>query len=330
MIVDKMRTSDLVSNIRNNEDLFDKLGQLQLRKQVGDLDAVLTELSKNLFASLSSDDKGFLMKIQHPKFILKQICQSKNISLIIEMEVSDDGREYEVRVTCGEEVFEMRMPKVENSYASIEQNVCLVLLKENFADDFKSFRFNQSGVVTAEEDILLNPKLPVKREVVLSKTPDQVFGFTIRGGERKVVRDKEHIQKHFTSPIFISDIAEGSPAENCGLIVGDVLLGVSDHSFAGASHKEAATTLKRFLNAREIVFTVKHSAEEKLKYEAEERYLERQKAKLREEVNDKNMRRWHDAKAKLDPQQYVMEKLEEKKRPFTPKKIKKSWRLWDY
>lgn len=325
-----MQSSELISNIRNNEDLFDKLGQLQLRKKVSDLDAVLIELSSNLFGSLTTADKNFLIKIRHPKFILKKICQLKDIHLTIEMDVSADGKEYEVRATCGDQVSEMRMPKADRSYVSVEQDVSLALLNEHFADEFNSFRLNLSDIDLAEEDILLNPKLPVKREVVLSKNADQVLGFTIRGGERKVIRDEEYIQKHVTSPIFISNIAEDTAAEKCGLMVGDVLLGINDHSFADATHKEAATMLRKFVNAREVVFTVKHSTEEKLKYEAEERYLERQKAKLREEVNDKNMKKWHDAKAKLDPQQYVMEKLEEKKRPFAPKKIRKSWRLWDY
>ena len=330
IIVDKMKSSELISKIRNNDDLFDKLGQLQIRKKVSDLDAVLTELSTNLFGSLTAADKNFLIKIRHSKFILRKICQLKGVPITIEMNISSDGKSYEVYATCGDQVSEMRMPKADRSYVSVEQDVSLALLNEHFADEFNSFRLNISDIDVAEEDILLNPKLPIKREVVLSKNADQVLGFTIRGGERKVIRDEEYIQKHITSPVFISNIVGGSPAEKCGLMVGDILLGINDHSFADATHKEAATTLKKFVNAREAVFTVKHSVEEKLKYEAEERYLERQKAKLREEVNDKNMRKWHDAKAKLDPQQYVMEKLEEKKRPFAPKKIRKSWRLWDY
>lgn len=343
MIVDKMQ-------VQESEDLFNQLGQLQLRKDVGgDLDQLLSEVGRNIFESLSSVEKDFLMKFQHPKFILKRICEVKGLSpLLVEMlhdtAVGEGGiRECEFRVTCGEQVFELRIPAGNNSsYTRLEQDASLAFLNEHFSTEFNSFNFLLSDVTIAEEEILLNPKLPVKREVVLSTIRDDfvngsfTIGITIRGGERKVIRDGEFIQRHINTPVFISHVTKGSVAERCGLIAGDVLLGIGEHSLTEVTHKEAVTALKRHAAVLEsggssgIVFTVKHSPEVKLKYEAEARYLERQKEKVREEVNNRmTTGRWHDAKAKLDPEQYVMEKLVEKKRPFTVKKIRKSRRLWD-
>ena len=117
-----MKSSELISKIRNNDDLFDKLGQLQIRKKVSDLDAVLTELSTNLFGSLTAADKNFLIKIRHSKFILRKICQLKGIAISIKMDISNDGKKYEVYATS-----EMCMSKADKSHASVEQDVSLAL-----------------------------------------------------------------------------------------------------------------------------------------------------------------------------------------------------------
>ncbi|GBP75936.1 Inactivation-no-after-potential D protein [Eumeta japonica] len=45
--------------------------------------------------------------------------------------------------------------------------------------------------------------------------------------------------------IFISDIQEGSPAEQAGLQIGDMILAVNKDTLLGCSYDSAAATLKR-------------------------------------------------------------------------------------
>lgn len=314
--------------MEDNEDLFNKLGELELRQDVDGLETILKELASTILSTLSTGDILLLTKMQHPKYILKTICDSKDFSLIMKINTAENSKR-EVHVKYGKNELKIEMP-AGKSDGDIERDVCLMVLNDHFSDEFNEFRLDASKV-TLECDINLQPTAPVKREVSLLKGAGETFGFTIRGGEQKVVRNKQYIQKHIFTPVFISEIAVGSPAETSGLMVGDVLLGVGDHALVDCSHKQAVASLKRFAGAEEVTFNVKYVKKELLKYEAEQRYLERQKDKVREEISNKNMGgRYHEAKAKIDPEEYLLEKLKKKKRPFQAKKHRQSLRLWNY
>ncbi|XP_066931738.1 uncharacterized protein [Clytia hemisphaerica] len=328
MLVDKLQDSSTLPSCEAVEDIFSKIGELKLQKNVTELDAVLREFSEKIFDGLSQREKLFLMKTRHPKHILKTICNSKNMELTVEVDFDCDESECIVFITCGDKELQMRMPK-DKSIAEVEHDVCLLLLNDHFSEEFNAFKFRLSEVVD-ESTILLNPKAPVKREVSLQKISEESFGFTIRGGERKAVRNDEYLQQYITTPVFISDIIAGSPAEKAGLMVGDVLLAVSDHVLQDMGHQQVVLSLKKFANVSSVTFTVKHSKQEVLKYEAEQRFIERQKEKVREEIRCKNMSKWHDAKAKLDPEEYLLERLKEKKKTYIAKKPRQSRRLWDY
>ena len=328
MLVDKLRGSSSLPSCEEVEDVFSKIGELKLRKNVTDLDVILRELSEKIFDGLSQHEKVFLMKTRHPKHILKTICNAKNMELTVEVDFKCDESECMIFITCGDKELQMRMPK-DKSTVEIEHDVCLLLLNDHFSEEFNAFKFRLSEVVD-ESEILLNPKALVKRDVRLKKTSDESFGFTIRGGERKAVRNAEYLQQYITTPVFISHITAGSPAEKAGLMVGDILLAVSDHVLQDLGHQQVVLSLKKFASASNVTFTVKHSKQEVLKYEAEQRFIERQKEKIREEIQCKDMSKWHDAKAKLDPEEYLLERLKEKKKTYIAKKPRQSRRLWDY
>lgn len=319
--IDQFETSD------NTESFFAKLGELRLKEENEELESLLSEINSLCLSHTSDEEKLNIIKFQHPKYILKSICEGKNSATIgLFNRKLPNGKFQSIVVYNNEEIVKV----TGDSFHEAERLACLQALSETFADEFEAFRLDDSITIPVEDSINLEVKSRKKRQVYLTKSVDESYGFTIRGGERKVVRSKEYIQEHITTPVFISLLDAGSPAERCGLHVGDVLLGVNDHSLVDSTHKQAVTSLKKFLNSEEVLFTVKHSMKEVRKYEAEQRYLEKEKERIREELNSETYSKWHDAKAKENPEEYLLEQLKDKKRPYKPKKHRQSLRLWDY
>lgn len=293
-----------------------------------ELNRLLSEVNSLCISQTSDKEKQTLMKSQHPKYILKEICGRADgdgsIGILIN-KISTDN--YQAMIVYDKQDIAKTTAA---SSEEAERLACLQALHETFAKEFEAFQLDNSTTIPSEDSINLEIKSRKQRQVHLIKSPEEPFGFTIRGGERKATRNKEYIQLHITTPVFVSLVEPGSPADRCGLQVGDVLLGVNDHSLEETTHKQAVTSLKKFSNSQKILFTVKHCMKEVRKYEAEQRYLEREKAKIRDELTSETYSKWHDAKAKQDPEQYLLEQLKDKKRPFKPKKHRQSLRLWDY
>ncbi|KAK0403278.1 hypothetical protein QR680_016831 [Steinernema hermaphroditum] len=101
----------------------------------------------------------------------------------------------------------------------------------------------------APAEIPLHP-----RPVQLNKPPNQGLGFNIVGGE-----DGE--------PIYISYVLPGGVADLSGNVhKGDVLLDVNGHSLVGASHGEAALTLKNATSP--VVLSLQHRPLDYKQFEA--------------------------------------------------------------
>lgn len=316
-----------LDSIEDNEDLFYKLGESEMKEDTENKDRILQELSENILTAMSIEDIQVLLNIKHPKYILKSICDDLGHVLILKVDYAQKGAR-KATITCGDKQIVLEIPKgISND--DIERDACLRALNEFYPEEFKTFVLDFSNLIS-EDKVNIQVTAPKKREIVLTKSAEEAFGFTILGGEQKVIRNKEFIQKHIISPVFISEILPGSPAERCGLMVGDVLLGINDYSLQDSTHKEVVTTLTKFLGCEEVLFSVKHKKKELLKYDAEQRYLKRQKEKIREEIKTEGFSKWHEAKAKIDPEDYIMERLKEKRRPYQAKKIRQSRRLWDY
>lgn len=323
-----MKSLEEFESSNDSTDFFARIGELQLKDGNSDeLNQLLKEVTSLCISQTSDQDKQMLMKLQHPKYILQKICENKdNYNIGLRINKLPTGKFKCVAVSDNKDIAMVTA----DSLAEAEHLACQEVLRDHLSDEFEAFHLDSSIVFPPEESVNLEIKSPKQRQVQLTKTCDEPFGFTIRGGERKAIRNKQYIQLYITTPVFISLVEQGSPADRCGLQVGDVLLGVNDHSLEDCTHKQAVTTLRNFLNSESLLFTVKHSMKEVRKYEVEQQYLEREKEKIRDELSSEAYAKWHDAKAKQDPEQYLLEKLKDKKRPFKPKKHRQSLRLWDY
>merc|ERR1711915_517316 len=68
------------------------------------------------------------------------------------------------------------------------------------------------------------------RKVVVTKARDEEWGFSIRGGQRKLSKNDVYMQITTITPILITQIVSGKAADRCGLRVGDKLLGINHYS----------------------------------------------------------------------------------------------------
>merc|ERR1712002_1449925 len=97
----------------------------------------------------------------------------------------------------------------------------------------------------------------------------------------------------------ITQVVSGGAADRCGLQVGDKLLG------------EAAQHLLEAVNNDRVEFTVQQDQHTLLVLQAEEKILQRDYDKVKEEMETPGLREWHAAKSRVDPLDYFLQKYSE-------------------
>lgn len=324
LIHSKVSSLELMRTSTCSNDVFATLGEARLKDDTETVSELLSAIYENCLVNISQKEVETLIKQQHPKHLLKSISEMENRRIFLDTNIADS--KYEATVYCDDHVV---CTETHDVLGEAERRSCLRALKKEFPKQFDAYDI-QSDALPLEDYFDLGSDAYKQRVVSLKKPADTTFGFTIRGGERKVIRNKEYIQLHIITPVFISHVENDSAAEKCGLKVGDVLLAVNDHSLVDVTHSQAVTSLKKFTDREEVNFTVKFAEKEVYKHETEQRFLEREKESIRDEIKSDRMGRWHSAKAKADPEEYYLEKFEHKKRPYQHNKIRKSLRLWDY
>ena len=311
------------SSVQDSSDIFARLGQLCLIDDRISIDRMLNLISINCLDGISSKEVNTFVKCQHPKFILKLISDKENVPLLLASQKVHAIYEASVYING-----DMVCSEKHELQKEAERRVCLRVLKEKYTEQFEELDILNT-TLPLEEEVNISSDANIQRNVALVKSSEESFGITIRGGERKVIRNKEYIQQNIITPIFINRIEKDSPAEKCGLKMGDVLLAINDHSLVNSSHDQAVISLKKFLKRDEVQFTVIHDKKELLKYKAEMRFLDREKENISNEISSSRMGKWHEAKARMKPEEYYMKKFERKNKPFMHKKARKSIRLWD-
>ena len=312
----------------NSADILARLGSLKLRNDDIAVNDILNFLQEYCLANLSNSIISKCVKLQHPKALLQLIANESDYNVVLRTtKLSDEVYESELNLELGGET-EKFIERYATSKES-ERLVCVTCLEsDKFIDKFNEININDLEF-PLEDDVYLGPIDNQQRTVTLAKSENESFGFSIKGGEQKVIKNKDFIQLHTITPVFVSNIVKDSPAERCGLKVGDVLLKINDHVIKDLTHKQAVVTLKKFLHYTEMDFIVSYEKMELLKYEAQEKMIERQKQKLRTEIKSGKLSKWHHAKAKEDPDEYFLETVEDKKRISHAKKGRKAVRLWE-
>merc|ERR1711973_807005 len=100
--------------------------------------------------------------------------------------------------------------------------------------------------------------------------------------------------------------ADGA-AERCGLKVGDMLLGVHGESLKDKLHEQAQSVLKKLKKQEKVEFTVQQNQHALLVLKAEEKILQRDYDKVKEEMGTPGLREWHAAKSRVDPMEYFLQ-----------------------
>jgi len=312
------------NDINDAKDLFIKLGSMQLKNEIENVSSILDSIKEQCLSAISSHDITKLIVSQHPKALLRMVTKDLNDELFLKSYKLSHGI-FEAKIFLNGE---KKFIEESSSLAEAERLVSLRLLNDNYCSHVEYLKVDKIHF-QLEEEIIFGADSYKQRVIELVKSPEESFGFTIRGGEEKVVRNKEYIQLHTITPVFISSIEKNSPAEKYGLRVGDVIVAVNDHSLKNITHKQAVNSLKKFTESEEVRFVVSFEKKELLKFEAEKNLVARESLKLKEELSDDAMGKWHHAKAKLNPGEYLSGKIQHKKRPFVAKQARKSIRLWD-
>ena len=80
-----------------------------------------------------------------------------------------------------------------------------------------------------------------------------------------------------------------------------------------------------------VTFTVQRDQHSLLMLQAEEKILQRDYNKVKEEMETPGLREWHAAKSRVDPMEYFMEQYtagDKQVRTWSPSKIPKQRQLW--
>ena len=299
------------------------LGEAALNEDQVLLGNILNELENNYHKKLYNKDIDFLSNLAHSKALLKHIADQENGKVYLNVKKLTNTYEASVLYNGNE------LSKEQHESQQIAERVaCLKALEEHFYEQLKVLNIDLA-TLPLEEDVVLGSDDLKLRTVQVQKEAGESYGFTVCGGEQKVVRNKDYLQQYIISPIFINDIVDGSPAERCGLRVGDILIAVNDYSLKDVLHKQAVSHLEKFIGRDSIQFTVIYDRKVLLSYHAEMKLINQQKENIRDEIASERIGRWHQAKAKESPEEYFTETFTHKKKLFLPKKHRASKRLWD-
>lgn len=322
-ISSRIKHSTLLKSGKGVNDILAKIGEHKRKNNDSAVTEIFKEVENTCLSSLSSEDTVSLIKSQHPKFLLRHFCDLANIEVHSTSERQKDGA-YLTSIFFGENHICTENHPEKHKAMHI---ACLSAIRSEFKEQFDVIQLKDFDEIPLERDVDMGDK-PRQRVVNVIKSADEDFGFTIRGGQQKVIRNKDFIQLNIITPITIYSVKEGSPAESCGLRTGDIMIGINDENLTNKTHEQAARSVKRCSQHETVSFTVLYNKQELLKYEAEQRILERKLTRVKDEVQSKKFRKWHESKSKEDPIEYFMEEFVEKKKMFLHKKGGNKNRLW--
>jgi len=319
----KLKDVELLQTAETSNDILAKIGELIRKHDDEALNKIFEEFRNTCLSSLSAEDTSNLIKSQHPRFFLRHFCDLAEINLQTTTIRQSNGL-YLTSIFFGNELVATAKHEKESE---AEHLACLSTIKMRFLEPFYDVDLADIDQIPLECDVDIG-KGHRQREVNIVKSSEEKFGFTIRGGQQKIIKNKEYMQLNIITPILVTTVKDGSPAQVAGLKKGDILLAVNDHAMSNKTHEQAVIALKKFENSEEISLTVIYNKHETLKYEAEQKILERELVRTKEELKSENYKRWHQSKSKIDPMDYFLSKFADKKRKFQPKNSKRSLRLW--
>jgi len=319
-------------HLERSQNLLGRIGH-NVKDGVGGRDIVQTfvdKLQTDHLPSMSPEEIQHLRKLAHLRFLLTHFCRESNTRLRVKVEKPfRKASRHDVEITLekdGDEpqVFSQTM---ESSSAAIDL-ACYEAIQTVFQEEFAAVNLDDFTDIPMEQEVDLGHRNLV-RNLVLKKRVDEPFGFSIRGGQQKLVKNKKFMQTTETTPIIVSKIHPGGPADEAGLKVGDILLGINDHNLKDKVHTQAVQSLKKAVEAEETAFTVRHSQHYMHKLDAEEKLLQRDFDAVKKEMNTPGWREWHAARSRVEPMDYFMEQFEEKpKYRYLAPRGRKANRLW--
>jgi len=310
----------------NNEinDLFAEIGRLKLSGDENYRD-ILNTVNNSSLSSISADDVNTLANSNHPKFLLQHICEKEGVHVSSCLEQDEQGIHH-VTVNVGDDAqYTADSEFLDEAY----HLACLRALQSGFPAQLNEIKLDQFEDIPLEQDSdICDDGI---RKVVVTKRRGEKLGFTIRGGQQKLNKNDEYVQLTVISPILISDVEAGGVAERCGLKVGDMLLGVNNESLKDKLHEQAQNILKKLKKQEKVEFTVQQNQHALLVLKAEERILQRDYDKVKEEMETPGLREWHAAKSRVDPMEYFLQQYtagDQQKRMWRTSKRRKQDQLW--
>jgi len=322
-----LKSPSTVERKSSNEidDMLAEIGRLKMNddEHYNDL---LNTVNDSCLSSLSADDANTLVNSNHPKFLLQHLCDQEGVEFSTESKQDDKGVHH-VTVTLGNGSQYTAQGEVLEEATHL---ACLRTLQSTFPTHLTEIQLESLGDIPLEQDADIRDRDRI-RKVVLTKARDEGLGFTIRGGQQKLAKNEKYTQFTLVSPLLITQVVSGGAAERCGLQVGDRLLGVGHHSLKDKYHEQAAKHLQEAMEEDEMEFTVQQDQHSLLVLKAEEKILQRDYDKVKEEMQTPGLREWHAAKSRVDPMEYFLEQYtagDRQKRVWRASKIKKQNQLW--
>jgi len=305
-------------------DLFAEIGRLKLSGDEQYRD-ILDTVNESSLSSLSADDANTLVNSNHPKFLLQHICKKEGIHISSFLKQDAQGIHH-VSVNLGNgSQYTAESEFLDEAY----HLACLRALQSAFPAQLNEIQLDQFEDIPLEQDAdISNDGI---RKVVVNKKWGEKLGFTIRGGQQKLNKNEEYIQLTVISPILITDVEAGGVAEKCGLQVGDMLLGVNHESLKDKLHEQAQKVLKKLKGEKIVEFTVQQNQHALMVLKAEEKILQRDYDKVKEEMETPGLREWHAAKSRVDPMEYFLQQYsagDKQTRMWRTSKRKKQDQLW--
>jgi len=313
----------LLESSETSNDVIAKIGELKRNNDEESLNGILEDFRNTCLSSLTPEDTSNLIKSQHPKFFLRYFCDTAGINLFTTTTKKDKGP-YVTSVFFNDELV---ATATHENMTEAEHLACLSTIKMRFLEKFYDINLDDIEEISLESDVDIG-KEHRQRIVEIKKNPADSFGLTIRGGQQKMIKNEEFMQLNIISPILITNVVDGSPAQAGGLKKGDILLAVNDHAMKDKTHEQAVIALKKFEDAEEVSLTVIQNRHEALKYEAEQKILAREYIRVKEELKSENYKKWHQSKSKIDPMDYFLSQFKDKKRKFQAKNRRRALRLW--
>lgn len=319
----KIKDSPLLSPllVEQQKDILSKIGELQRNEGDDDgsgmLGDLLDEIKRTCIRPLSPSDMNTLIKSQHSRFFLRRFCAAADIEVAVSHDGVEDGEHIVSCVFDEQTVVATARDTVR--YDAISK-VCLAALKSQFTEQFDAIDMNDFPAFPLEKEFDVFDKREMSHQcfINVTKSPDEELGITIRGGQQKQIKNKAYLQVSVITPIFISDVKADSPADKAGLRLGDVLLGVNEHSFKNKTHEQVLVVMMDVVNNTqggelvELSFSVLYDRKVMMKYQLERKLLARELKYVKEEMaaNDA-VSTWHEARSKKDPMEYFMEQFVE-------------------